>query len=1158
MTPLAKKGISMSDKTYRIGIDVGLYSVGLSAIQVNDDDDPVRILNAQSVIHDGGVDPNAQKSADSRRAQSGIARRTRRMRRNRKKRLKRLDQLLMESGFPVSSENDLEGFEPWLLRAQAADALIEDEDIRKRAISVSCRHIARHRGWRNPYLDVRTLLTVDTPSSAFYDKLVENAALEMDGQMPDSDATPAQIVRDVLEYKRGEAAIRLRKSTAENKKDRFALFSEKMMQDDFAYELRLILAKQSVPKDIARQLILAVFQSQSPKGSAEKRVGKDPLDPSQPRALKASLAFQKYRILNILTNLRLRDAGAERRLSIEEKQKLYKMLVEDTGCEKKYETWTDIASAMEWKRNWLKGVGSLTADGDDRVTSRPPHIDIVEKLNGIKDTKFRKSILSWWKSASTANREAMIALLSNTVDIAKKQDDPDFSSAVDFIDSMDDNDLQILDTISIQPGRAAYSSRTLRALSEQMYSTDDDLHEARKHVFGVDDSWCPPQPAIGAPLGNPSVDRVAKIVNRWLLACQSRWGNPLSIQIEHVRDAFSSAVTATADKRAYERALGKRNAEKMEIKNQLRQKGLDEPHESDIRRQEAITRQQGKCLYCGDDIKFSTCEMDHIVPRKGPGSTNTRDNFAAVCITCNRQKSNMPFAVWCQTPEAKSRGVSLEDAIQRVRGFFTESKELKGRQAKAFISSMIMRLKQTTADDPIDSRSIESVAWMADELHRRIDWHFNGSTSESDHDRKVQVVVYQGRITSEARNVMRFQADGDFHFVGGHGKTRLDRRHHAVDASVIAMMTPAAAHTLAERINIRDSQRFIGRLEEDEVDWKQWPSKPTEKYQQWLNRGKRLFVLINEALDNDRIPITHWQRYALGNSIAHDATIHPLRKIPLGSAIDNESIRRAATPALYCALTRCPEYSVNDGLPENKQRHITVNGKVYGPEDEVEFFASTAAQIAIQGGSADIGSAIHHVRIYRCYTVNGKGVKRWFYGMIRVFQTDLIHARHDNLFAYPLPPQSISMRYAEPRTAQAVLDGRAEYLGNLVVGDEIDIPSGGKFTGQIKTYLDFIEQLPGNYKLVEKWSVDGFMTNSKLRMHPLCLAGEGLKKMEDILEKEAPADVQKVLIHPGWLPSVDIVFSKNPQVIRRNTLGEPRWKSRSGMPISWQATGSEA
>ncbi len=1157
MTPLTKKGISMSDKTYRIGIDVGLYSVGLSAIQVNDDDDPVRILNAQSVIHDGGVDPNAQKSADSRRAQSGIARRTRRMRRNRKKRLKRLDQILVESGFPVSSENDLEGFEPWLLRAQAADAFIEDEDIRKRAISVSCRHIARHRGWRNPYLDVRTLLAVDSPSSAFYDKLVENAALEMDGQMPDSDATPAQIVRDVLEYKRGEAAIRLRKSTAENKKNRLALFPEKMMQDDYAYELRLILAKQAVPKDIARKLILAVFQSQSPKGSAEKRVGKDPLDPSQPRALKASLAFQEYRILNILTNLRLQDGGAERRLSIEEKQKLYKMLVEDTGREKKYETWTDIASAMEWKRNWLKGVGSLTADGDDRVTSRPPHIDIVEKLNGIKDTKFRKSILSWWKSATDVNREAMIALLSNTVDIAKKQDDPDFSSAVDFIDSMDDSDLQILDTISIQPGRAAYSSKTLRALSKRMYSTDDDLHDARKHVFGVDDSWRPPQPAIGAPLGNPSVDRVAKIVNRWLLACQSRWGNPLSIQIEHVRDALSSAATATADKRAYERALGKRNAEKMKVKNELRLQGLNEPHESDVRRQEAITRQQGKCLYCGDDITFSTCEMDHIVPRKGHGSTNTRDNLAAVCIQCNRQKSNTPFALWCQTPEAKSRGVSLEAAIHRVKGFFTESKELTGRQAKVFTSSMIMRLKQTTADDPIDSRSIESVAWMADELHRRIDWHFNGDASESDHGRRVLVAVYQGRITSEARNVMRFQAGGDFHFVGGHGKTRLDRRHHAVDASVIAMMTPAAALTLAERINLRDSQRCIGRIREGEIDWKQWPNEPTEKYQHWLDNGKRLFALINDALDNDRIPITHWQRYALGNSIAHEATIHPLRKIPLGSAIDYETISRAATPALYCALTRCPDYSVNDGLPENKQRHITVNGKVYGPEDEVAFFASDHVELAVQGGSADIGKTIHHARVYRCYFVDRRGQKKWFYGMIRVFRVDLIHARHENLFTYPLPSQSISMRYAETRTAEAVLCGHAEHVGNLVAGDEIEVPMIGKLTGKIDTFAKFFNESLNNEYVAERWSIDGFDSESKLLLRPLMLAEEGIANWEDNSHLSIPDDV-KGLIARGWRPSVDTVFAKKPRIVRRNVLGEPRWKSRSGMPVSWRVTGSEA
>lgn len=52
----------MRGKRYRIGIDVGLNSVGLAAVEVSDENSPVRLLNAQSVIHDGGVDP--QKNSD--------------------------------------------------------------------------------------------------------------------------------------------------------------------------------------------------------------------------------------------------------------------------------------------------------------------------------------------------------------------------------------------------------------------------------------------------------------------------------------------------------------------------------------------------------------------------------------------------------------------------------------------------------------------------------------------------------------------------------------------------------------------------------------------------------------------------------------------------------------------------------------------------------------------------------------------------------------------------------------------------------------------------------------------------------------------------------------------------------------------------------------
>lgn len=61
----------MRGKRYRIGIDVGLNSVGLAAVEVSDENSPVRLLNAQSVIHDGGVDPQKNKEAITRKEYVG-------------------------------------------------------------------------------------------------------------------------------------------------------------------------------------------------------------------------------------------------------------------------------------------------------------------------------------------------------------------------------------------------------------------------------------------------------------------------------------------------------------------------------------------------------------------------------------------------------------------------------------------------------------------------------------------------------------------------------------------------------------------------------------------------------------------------------------------------------------------------------------------------------------------------------------------------------------------------------------------------------------------------------------------------------------------------------------------------------------------------------
>lgn len=1134
----------MAKKSYRIGIDVGINSTGLAAIEVDADDNPTRILNMQSVLHDAGVDPTKQKSSDSRKAVSGVARRTRRMRRRNKQRLKKIDDLLLHFGFPIVDTQSLDYAEEWQVRSRLSDDYVEDDEQRAEDISIAVRHIARHRGWRNPYLSAESLY-IRKDYSEQYHQLQENVEQKV-GHAVAENLTPSQLVCEAINAS-AEKTIKLR-SAVDNESIEEPLLPSKLMQQDNANELLQIFSVQKVGPDVARALFLAVFSAKSPKGSALSRVGKDPLNPAEIRALRASQAYQRYRIMNVITNLRLRSKNEDSKLTVEQKNQVYELL---TGQQEDI-TWTDVCENLGLQRSRLEGVGTLTQDGSERITSRPPRLTTVRAISELKGS-VKKKLLCWWQSANEDDCESMIQLLCNSVDIDAVRDDKFYDSAIEWIDSLTDEELSNLDKIHLESGRGAYSVDTLRKLTHQMLTTDDDLHEARKHVFNIDDSWRSPEERIDAPTGNPAVDRVLKIVNRYLVNCEKRWGAPQAVQIEHVRDAFSSKATAVENKRQIERYYAARQQQNEETEKRLRS---DNPNvaitKSSLRRQQAIQRQSGKCLYCGRMITFSTCEMDHIVPRKGVGSTNTQENLVAVCRECNRLKSNIPFAIWARQESAINRGVSLKEAIDRVNEFIFQSRLVKSQ--KAFKQQVINRLRQTEEDEPIDNRSIESVAWMADELHRRIAWYFNQKQT----DGQTKVWVYQGRITADARRASGI--GGQIHFVGGMSKTRFDRRHHAVDAAVIALMNHAVAQAIVERASLRESQYYLG-IQSSEVPWKEYPTPGSMHYnsfQKWLSQMHTLLELLNDTLDTNRVAVQQQMRLSLGNSEAHDATINKLTRVKVSESMSVDLIRKASTPALYAALTRCDDYDEETGLPENPERTLRLHGEQLGPEDSISFFASNAAEIMTQNGSAAIGNAIHHARVYRCYTVLKNGKKKYFYGMVRVFQVDLLHARTNaDLFTYPLPPQSVSMRYAESRVAKAIENNRAEYLGWLVVGDILHIPlDGTKQTGQIGELLDFVKPRSFDNKAIyETWSLDGFFSESRLRLRPIALSKEGLKNLEE-QGVEIPPSVAKIL-DKGWSPSIDTVGSFNPQCIRTNTFGEIRWKSNAHLPVSWKWNKSE-
>lgn len=1136
-------------KQYEVGIDVGLNSTGIAAIEIDENNNPVRILKAISVIHDGGVDPGQQKKARSRMKQAGIARRTRRMRRRRHARLQRLDNVLEQLGYPLTSLVSAEGdsFEPWFCRAKLADSYIENEEERKEAFSIAIRHIARHRGWRNPYKQIRTLHD-DNPLSEQYNELAKRFS-EKVGRKADVLRTPGQIIRDYIQSTSG-AAPRLRMSTKETKDE--GMLPARLMQEDNAFEIKKICEIQRVPKKDTNTILDAVFDRVSPKGSAQSRVGSDPLT-HEPRASKASLAFQKFRIVATVANLWVHTADGDRALTVDEKRKAFDKLADQNTVSESL-TWIDIADELGINRHDLKGIGGIQDDGE-RISNRPPRLDSIKAISKISNKSFKKSLFEWWGKADECSQEAMLELLGNSVDIDAVRDRLEYADPLDFIDQLDDAQLGELDKVSLPSGRASYSMAALKKLTDRMLSTNDNLHDARIHLYNVPSTWRPSAAPIGEPVGNPAVDRVLKIVNRFLMNCQDRWGSPQSVNIEHTRQGFHSASVALKLQRETEARAEHRQSIFNDIKGIKGKEGETNSREYDIRRMEAVQRQNGKCLYCGDKISFGNCEMDHIVPRKGIGSTNTRTNLAAVCSKCNRLKSNIPFASWCEMDAAKERGVDLKEAIDRVNNFIFTN-EYSAQAKKNFKKAVISRLKQTTEDEGMDNRSIESVAWMADELHRRIDWFFNSSkymdtTGEESGNLDTKVRVYAGFVTGIARRYSGI--DGRIHFIGAHYKTRLDRRHHAVDACVIALMEHTVAEVLVNKAQLRRSQEFMKDPKAGDPYWKDYPGQQDKgfySYQQWQGRMYSLLGLMNDALDNDRIPVLRDKRLRLGNSRAHDDTIQPLDRIRLGEKISNDQIRKASTPALYTALVREKDYDASSGLPKNPNRVIHVNGRVIHSDEEIAFFrGKDKAQIKVGDGSAEIGNSIHHARLYRCWNETKKGRKEEFFGMVRVFQVDLLKARNLDLFAFPLAESSVSMRYAEEKTAKAVLQGRAKFVGVLLVGDEISINTEKKQLSGIAGTADR-SLLKGGKSQLQRWTIDGYYSTAKSRLRPSYLSEEGLSRLD--VDEDSKEALKKTIKDPGWLPAVNALADYDPTVIRRNAFGEERWDSRNGMLTSYR------
>lgn len=1091
------------DLRYRVGIDVGLKSIGFCAVEVDENDQPLRLLNSMVFIHDAGVDPNENKAKKTRKLTAGVARRNQRGTVQKKRRLAELDRVLSEElHWPLPNLEDFEDpYEPWHTRAELVEHYIKDDAERAEALAIAIRHIARHRGWRNPYLSVDSLLTPQEPSE-FLRGLNERVTQALGREFP-ADTTPGQLICAYIDSPKYAGTQGIRGDDG--------ILNGRLHQFDNVSEIRKICEVQRLDHDVFKLLVRHVFFAKSPRGSAAGLVGHDQI-PGQGKYIRAEKAhpdFQLFRMVAVLTNLRIREGKAERCLTPDELRGLVDYILEVQL--KQQVTWADLADNLGIERADLRGTARASFDGSPAL--RFPPTDVTSEKIMASKVKWLKE---WWDKADSERRGFMVDALSNSGGSTGDNDIDD--EVAELLEAATEDEQAELEKIQLPQGRAAYSLDSLRRLTKRMLEEGVDLHTARKEEFNVDDDWRPEPEPIEAPVGNPAVDRVLKQVSRWLRMATDRWGEPAVINIEHTRDGLGSEKLARELLREGQRRQDLNQKNLVEIAQQLGIPVKDK--RSALIKYAAIQRQNSMCLYCGAEIGFTTAEMDHIVPRALSGSTNDRSNLAAVCRTCNHQKGAVPFAVWATSGQAHA-GVSLEEAIKRVR-LWQRGPGMSPKQHKAFQSEVISRLKSRKPDEEFDDRSMESVAWMAVELRTRIDGYYRKVNSDS----VPKIGIYRGQLTAEARKASGFE--NRVNLIGGKGKTRFDRRHHAMDALVIAMMNQSISQTLALRVNMRESQRITGQ----EETWKNFYGKPgqaNERFEKWREGMLRAVELFNIELAKNAIPFHENVRLCVGSSKAHGDKIRKFIHAKLGEALSVALIDRAETPALWTALTRLPDFDPKDGLPEDPSREIYIHGRKITADEQLNFFGTSSACIAVRNGYAMLETALHHVRIYR---IEGKKTS---YAMVRVFAADLYRMTHQDVFTLPLKESAISVRTSSSTIRKALREGNATQIGWLVRGDELQIENAEFKKGDIAVFS-------AKYPQVTAWTVDGFEDTTRINLRPLMLSGEG------IADDEEPEVVK--IIEKSWRVSLDLLLSgSNVSVIRRNALGEVRMKG-SSLPVS--------
>lgn len=819
-----KKNMANADFTehrnYRIGLDIGITSVGWAVLENNSQDEPVRILDLGVRIFDAAEVP---KTGDPLAAVRRDARTTRRRLRRRRHRLDRAKWLFEEEGL-IQMDKFMERYHSpnlpnvYALRYEGLNRRLKDEEFAQVLL-----HIAKHRGFRS----TRKSELKEGDNGKVLKATEENRKrMEEKGYR-----TVGEMIYKDEEFHTDcswlEGGYQL---TPRNKADDYrhtmlrALLEEEVHT---LFDAQRTLGNEKATGELEEKFLEIMLSQRSfdlgPGNQAdgtpspyamngfEDRVGFCTFEreAGERRAAKATYTAELFVALQKINHLKLVHMdGRSRNLTEEERELVLEMLYTqrevkytavrkklNLGCEERFNT-------LNYNRKKKESSEKAAVGEEEAVIKSTEDVKFISMYNTYE---YKKKVKEYLENLSEEERKTFLNQVGMTMENSHLIVEKEGQDLLDQIGTVltfyknDDSRMQEFEKIGfprelgdslleLTPSKFQHLSLKAmkkiepylmdgmtydKACEEAGYDFKNDSRGQKMHLLkGEQISEIINE--ITNPVVKRSVSQTVKVINAIIM----QYGSPQAISIELAREMSRNY----SDRKKLEKQMEENQKRNEAAKKEIQELGILYPKGQDILKYRLWHDQQGFCLYTGERIPLEKLfepgyDIDHILPYSITFDDSYR-NKVLVTSQANREKGNrIPYEYFGKDT------ARWNEYEARVNAYIRDYKKRQKLLKKEFTKEDRKEFKE---------RNLNDTKYITRVIYNMIRQNLEMEPLNRP-DKKKQVFAVNGSITAYLRKRWGLMQ-----------KDRSTDRHHAMDAVVVACCTDGMIQKISRSTQYRE------------------------------------------------------------------------------------------------------------------------------------------------------------------------------------------------------------------------------------------------------------------------------------------------------------------------------------------------------------------